>query len=178
MNLQKEKTMITLTRQFNKFGKAALISLAGVAIFGYFWSGAIAQQTITSAEQDVGSLALSDLNEILLNQSPQLSQEVRQALQQAGQDDVGCFAPLIRLSVISDLNNTRVAPFSCSFADDKSLTIQARTIAILPDGETMPLEQLLRRDNIPEGVNLQFELTSWQWTNANEQSAVEGTTVR
>lgn len=152
--------MVTLARQFGKLRrKFVLIFLMGVIFFSYFSSKSI-------AETPVGSLALSDLNEILLNQSVELRQEIRQSLAESGKDDVGCVAPLI-YRPFSDLNHTRIAPFSCFFTDSSSLTIQAENVAILPSGETIALEQLLRRNMIPEGVDLQFNLTSWQWTNSS-----------
>lgn len=162
--------MSTSVRRFiNLRRKFVLIFLAGAAIFSYFSSGAI-------AEPPVGSLVLSDLNEILLNQSAELRQEVRQALKEVGKDDVGCVAPII-LRPSTDLHHSRVAPFSCFFADNKSLTIQAENLAILPDGEAIYLEQLLKRNNIPQRVSLQFSLTSWQWTDVNHQSAVNEVTM-
>lgn len=114
----------------------------------------------------VGSLALSDLDELLLNQSPKLKQEIKQALQAVKKGDVGCIAPLFRRS-FNELNNARIAPFTCFFAANKSLTIQAKTFAKLPDGKTLPLEQLLKFKTIPPGVFLQFELIDWKWTTAN-----------
>lgn len=114
-----------------------------------------------------GSLALSDLNETLINQSPQLKQEVQQALKEVKKDDVGCFAPLFRRP-FDPLNNSRIAPFTCLFASNKSLTIEAKNVAKLPDGQTIPIGQLLARKTISQGVSLQFELTDWKWTNANQ----------
>lgn len=151
--------MVTFARRFIKLKRFVLIFLAGI-VFSFLSAGAI-------AEPSVGSLALSDLDEILLNQSAELRQEVNQALEEAGKDDVGCVAPVIRLRFISDLNNSRISPFSCFFTDDKSLIIRARNLAILPNGQTVSLRRLLRRDSIPEGVDLQFALTSWRWTDAN-----------
>lgn len=161
--------MSTIIRQFANLRRNFIfIFLVGVAVF-YFSSNAIASYSSSNqaAEPPVGSLALSDLNEILLNQSAALSQEVNQALEEAGKDDVGCVAPLLQRPFY-DLNHSRVAPFSCFFADNKSLIIRAKNLAILPGGETVALEQLLERDDVPEGVSLQFNLTDWQWIEAND----------
>ncbi|GAP99795.1 hypothetical protein NIES2104_63610 [Leptolyngbya sp. NIES-2104] len=43
---------------------------------------------------------------------------------------MGCFAPLLRRPFY-ELNNARIAPFTCLFAKNKSLTIQAKTLAKL-----------------------------------------------
>lgn len=152
---------MTIVRQFIHLKqKYILIFLAGVIIVCCFSTGAIANPSI-------GSLALSDLNNILLNQSPELRQQVTQALKAVKKDDVGCVAPLVRRP-FSDLNNSRIAPFSCVFAHDKFLTIQAQNLIQLPDGETMPLEQFLKRENIPSGASLQFNLVSWQWSDTRQ----------
>lgn len=153
-----------------------LIFAAGVAILSYFSLGAIAnfspdaisaeRNSEITSESSVGSLALSELNENLLSQSVELRQEVSQALEASGKDDVGCVAPMIRLP-LTDLNHIRIAPFSCFFSENQTLTIQAENLAILPTGEIIQLEELLKRDNIPSGVLIQFSLTSWQWTDAN-----------
>ena len=149
--------MVAVVRQFiNR--KFTLISLAG-AIFSYFASA-------TFAKPPIGSLALSDLDKTLLDQSTALKQEVKQALKEVKKDDVGCVAPIIR-RFSTDINHSRIAPFSCFFANNKSLIIQAENLAILPDGQAIPLEQLLKRKNIPQGVSLQFKLTSWKWTDTN-----------
>ncbi|MBD2067658.1 hypothetical protein H6F93_08960 [Leptolyngbya sp. FACHB-671] len=157
--------------------KLILIFLTGMATFSYFSSRAIASYFSSNAisakrnsegiaERPVASLALSNLDENLLSQSVELRQEVEQALEEVGQDDVGCVAPLIRRP-FTDLNNTRIAPFSCFFTDNGSLIIQAENLAILPNGEIIQLEELLKRNGIPQGVLIQFSLTSWQWTDAN-----------
>ncbi|MBD2054457.1 hypothetical protein H6F88_00120 [Oculatella sp. FACHB-28] len=174
--------------------KTILIVLAGMAVFSYFSSGAIASyfsSNAISAERNseessepsvdslvlsnFGSLVLSDLNENLLSLSVELRYEVNQALEESEKDDVGCVAPTIRRP-FTDLNHIRIAPFFCFFTEDKSLMIKAENLAILPNGEITRLEELLRRNNIPQGVLIQFSLTSWQWMDANHQSAVNEST--
>lgn len=87
-----------------------------------------------------------------------------QALKAVEKDDVGCMAPIINFPS-SELHNFKTTPFFCFFADNKSLTIEARNLAKLPNGETVPLEQLLNDKNIPQGTSIQFHLTFWKWTD-------------
>lgn len=129
-------------------------------------TASVAQNTAPVQQTRRGTLLLSDLNNTLLYQSPKLKQEIQQALKSAKKDDVVCSSPIIFLAS-SDLHHTRVAPFTCDFPGNKFLTIQAKNIAKLPNGRSIALEQLLTRENIPQGTNLQFQLTNWKWwTNA------------
>lgn len=157
--------MPTIIRQLVKRQKFIFVFLVGVAVFIGYSLGEIADyfSPDTIAKPTVGSLALSDLNETLLNQSPELKREVTQALEEVGKDDVGCVAPIISSHSDSNLHNARIAPFICFFAANKSLVIQAENLAVLPDGEAIPIEQLLKQDNISERTFIQFNLISWQW---------------
>ncbi len=152
--------MSRLIHSFTSY-KFAVISLMGVSAF----SASAFLMSTAHAEPSAGSLALSDLNTTLINQSPALQQEIKQALKAVKKDDVGCFAPVI-YRPFYELNRARIAPFTCYFANNKYLTIQANTLAKLPDGKMIPFEQFLDRKTLPQGVSLEFELTSWKWTRA------------
>lgn len=152
--------MSRITRLFINY-KFTFASLAGIAAI----STSACLMSTAHAEPSEGSLALSDLNDTLINQSPALQQEIKQALKAVEKDDVGCFAPII-YRPFYEWNRARIAPFTCSFASNKYLTIQANMLAKLPDGKTIPLEQFLDRKTLPQGASLEFELMSWKWSRA------------
>ncbi len=127
----------------------------------------LATLCVMQPAQSGGTLALSDLEPLLI-QSEDLNREVKLILQKTGQtpDSIVCIG--IRLGRhFGPLGAARIAPFECSFPNDKFLVIEATNWIKLPNGTLINAEELVDQlsENKPlaEGSTLQMNLQSWQW---------------
>ncbi len=110
-----------------------------------------------------GTLGLDEIMP-LIRQSSKLTREVNAALDSTGQkaDQITCVA--VRLGrQFEPISAYRVAPFDCRFAPNKFLHVEAKNLVRLPNGQIIPLEELLKVQPRPTEVVPIFHLQSWQW---------------
>jgi len=111
-------------------------------------------QPIVRAE---GSVSLDDITS-LVRQSKKLAQQFNAELQTSGQN-VSCMG--LRLGrQYGDLAGARVPPFDCTFANHKTLIIEADLLIRLPNGRIV---ELAPDSHLPEGSRVYYKLKSWNW---------------
>lgn len=124
---------------------------------------AIASSLISQTAFAGGTLALNEIMP-LVQQSSKLNTEVNNALRQTGKKpaDITCVG--VRLGRhFGPLSAYRVAPFECSFGNNRTLKIEADNLVALRNGHSIFLTQFSEFKSKPEQANLVFRLKSWNW---------------
>lgn len=151
--------MSTNFDQFMNISKKLSRILIAILITGIFTFGSFSSSAFAG-----GSIALSSVNEKLTNKSTDFKQQIKQALKDVKKDDVDCVAETFSRSSI---RNVRIAPFSCEFAKNKTLTIEAKNL-VKYRGKTISLDEFSKsvpKDASPSNTSFIYELKSWKFSN-------------